>query len=69
MLIQKSKHRFNLHSNSKVFCLLFSQKSTVTTFLQKSRSVGGMPADLEISIIKCNQSEIKYSTPCINGKY
>ena len=60
MLIQKSKHRFNLHSNSKVFCLLFFKK--VGPWAE-------LPADLEISIIKCNQSEIKYSTPCINGKY
>ena len=54
MLIQKSKHRFNLHSNSKVFCLLFYKK--VGPWAE-------LPADLEISIIKCNQSEIKYSTP------
>ncbi len=32
MLMQKSKHRFNLHSISKVFCLLFFKKTRLGTY-------------------------------------
>jgi len=61
--------RYYNNPNSKVFCLLFYKKVRCLLFYKKVGPWAELPADLEISIIKCNQSEIKYSTPCINGKY
>ena len=60
MLIQKSKHRFNLRSNSKVFCLLFYKK--VGPWAECLRT-------LKYRLLNVIRAKLNILPPCINGKY